>query len=472
MVRSSLLIGLTPLALALTSLPASGQCIRNEVLKIVPQNPSTWMRLGLDLDTANGILVASTFQGYPTYVLRDQGSTWVEEALLPDYESVATDGVRIVGGNRLGFADVYVHDGTSWTIEATLTPVSSPVADFGWAVDIDDDAIIVGAPAFADPSAGAAYLFSRSGSTWSQTGTLDNQGLAEDFGTSVAISGDRIVVGGPMAWPASASPGYARISDHLGSGVFQDQHLHGDNLGDMYGADVAVDGDVALLGSPLDDYGTWLNVGSVDLRTHDGTSFTTEQWLVPPKLGWFEEYGHSVAVNGDFAAGAAPQGSFSITGGGDVSVWRNTGSLWAPYSVLVPQVLDDATWLGSGLAIDGNRVFAGMPNDGPYGGAWFGAILIFDLDALALDVTPESAGPGTLVTALVCGGAPSEFVVLAIVSPGFATFPIAVLDGEGQATYAAAAPPGLAGLTLQLQAYGFYQPGVAGLSNVASLTFL
>src|SRR4030095_4110165 len=101
-----------------------------------------------------------------------------------------------------------------WTQQAYLKASNTGANDqFGWAVGISGDTVVVSANA-EDSSAtgvngnqvdnsltaaGAVYVFTRSGTTWSQQAYLkaSNTGGSDQFGDAVAISGDTVVVGAP-----------------------------------------------------------------------------------------------------------------------------------------------------------------------------------------------------------------------------------------------------------------------------------
>ena len=113
----------------------------------------------------------------------------------PEYDPAA--------GSDAGAAFVYVRAGGVWTWQATLTAADGDAYDqFGTAVALSGDTALVGAPwgdADVDGS-GAAYVFTRTGSTWTQQQKLDLTGEAnfrDKFGDAVALSGDTAVIGAP-----------------------------------------------------------------------------------------------------------------------------------------------------------------------------------------------------------------------------------------------------------------------------------
>jgi hypothetical protein len=109
-----------------------------------------------------------------------------------------------------GAAYVFVREGTTWSQQAYLKASYTGARDlFGFSVGVSGDTVVVGAPQEAssatgdngnpnDNSAGysgAAYLFQRDGTTWSQRAYLkaSNTGPLDNFGNSVAIAGDTLV---------------------------------------------------------------------------------------------------------------------------------------------------------------------------------------------------------------------------------------------------------------------------------------
>src|SRR5688572_28048746 len=94
-----------------------------------------------------------------------------------------------------GLSKVTLAQQSSWTAEeAKLVPEDPDhSASFGEAVDVSGDTAVVGATG-ADPL-GAAYVFVRTGASWSEQQTLVASEATPSFGADVAIAGDRIVVG-------------------------------------------------------------------------------------------------------------------------------------------------------------------------------------------------------------------------------------------------------------------------------------
>ena len=131
----------------------------------------------------------------------------------------------------------------------------APTEDFGVSVAISGDTAIVGGPRAnigANRSQGAAYIFVRNGATWTEQQKLTASDGTEDdfFGESVAISGDTAIIG------AHGNEGAAYIFVRSGATWTKQQKLTGSNdraaLQD-FGFSVAISGDTVIVGQL--DYG-------------------------------------------------------------------------------------------------------------------------------------------------------------------------------------------------------------------------
>ena len=105
--------------------------------------------------------------------------------------------------SRQGSAVIFVRSGNAWVEQQKIIANDGGENDeFGSSVAVSGDTVVVGAVATTlgvNPGPGSAYVFVRSGSVWTQQQKLAaGDGAADDhFGNSVAISGDRVLVGAP-----------------------------------------------------------------------------------------------------------------------------------------------------------------------------------------------------------------------------------------------------------------------------------
>jgi len=131
--------------------------------------------------------------------------------------SVAISGSTAVVGafnknSATGAAYVFARSGTAWSQQAELTAADgAPGDNFGNAIAISGSTAVIGAPG-ENSYTGAAYVFTRSGTIWSQQAKLTASDAAQygHFGWSVAISGSTAIVGAPWN-PAVAAYVFANV---------------------------------------------------------------------------------------------------------------------------------------------------------------------------------------------------------------------------------------------------------------------
>ena len=148
------------------------------------------------------------------------GSTWTKQSKLTALDearvsffgiSVSVDGDTAAVGAGSGSPYVFVRSGTTWTQQQKLAATDGFRGDlFGRSVSIDGDAVLVGAPGDDDngPTSGSAYLFVRSGTTWSERDKFiasDGEGgdefgfvQGDRLGWSVSVDGDSSLVAAPL----------------------------------------------------------------------------------------------------------------------------------------------------------------------------------------------------------------------------------------------------------------------------------
>lgn len=229
--------------------------------------------------------------------------------------AVAISGDRLVvgaerEGGAVGAAYVLEFDETAgWVEQAKLEASDGGVGDqFGISVAISGDRIVVGARGDDDngTDAGAAYVYEADGNGgWTETKLLASDLEAGWFGHSVAISGDRIVVG---AFRSDLSPGAAYVYEPDGSGGWAETKIMAsdgqDN--DQFGISVAVSGDRIVVGADFNHTELEDNAGAAYVYEADGSG----DWTETAKLTESEEeagfFGHVVAVSGDRTVVGAP----------------------------------------------------------------------------------------------------------------------------------------------------------------------
>lgn len=275
-------------------------------------------------------------------------------------QSVAVSGDSVVVGtyeaeHREGdprTVYVFVRNGTAWTLQASLTASNTEAGDgFGDAVAISGDTLVVGAPIEdsgatgvngdetdnSAPGSGAAYVFVRSGTDWTQQAYLkaSNTGEEDWFGWSVAVSGDTAVVGadgedgsatrvnGDETDDSSPDSGAAYVFHRSGTTWVQQAYLKASNTAEGDGFGVLVD--------------------------------VSEDTLVVAAWGEDSSVG---GVNGDETDDAAPES-------GAAYVFRRTGATWTQQAYLKASHPEAEDYFGTGtsVAVSGDIVVIGAWGD-------------------------------------------------------------------------------------------------------------
>jgi hypothetical protein len=311
-----------------------------------------------------------------------------------------------------GSAFVFVQSGSSWSQQQKLTSLDAATGDaFGSAVAASGDTTVIGAPnddTMAGNNAGSGYVFTRSGTTWTQQGVLTALDAAADdfFGISVALENNRTVLGAPTR-------NSAYIFDRTGSFWTQQARLKvGDATGaDALGAAVAVSSDTVLLGAPGDDTRAGSNAGTafVFVRSdldccepgdpNNPASWCQQARLSPGDAAVNDFFGRPVAIQGNTAAiGAQGDDSPAGTDTGAVYIFTRTGTVWSMEARLTSPDGSAFDTLGSSVALlgSGDRLATGAIGDDTVAGQDAGSVCIFGRTGgrwsqLARIVAPDGA---------------------------------------------------------------------------------
>ena len=256
--------------------------------------------------------------------------------------------------------------------------------DFGAAVAVEGNVAVVGAPEDDDDgsSSGAAYVFRFDGSGWAQEQKLtasDGQSF-DDYGFAVAVSGDTIVVGAPRDDTAAGDrAGSAYVYRFDGKSWNEEDHLFAMDAGgdDRFGHSVSIDDDTILVGAINHDDGA-SNAGAGYVFTRAGMRWSQQDELTAAEpMGTSPQLGHSASLDGDVAVlGAwqfAPGGMFSV---GAAYVFRRSGMSWSAEQTLIATDAADFRWFGQSVSVSGTTIAVGAFGDraddlSESGGAYF-----------------------------------------------------------------------------------------------------
>ena len=252
-------------------------------------------------------------------------------------ESVAISGDTAIAGaifdGLAGSAYVFVRDGGAWPLQVKLTPSDLVTeSDFGWSVAVDGDTAVIGAPSDGD---GSAYVFVQSGGVWTEQAKLVPIEPAPEgqFGMSVSVSGDTAVVGGlfgEFVDPNFQNFGAAYVFVRSGGSWSQQDKVRavGASFGVEFGISLAVSDDTLVVGAPSD------GDGSAYVFVRSGGSWDLQEKLTASDPSEGDEFGCSVALDGDTAVVGAPADGI----GKGAYVFVRSGVTWDQQDKLTPSV--------------------------------------------------------------------------------------------------------------------------------------
>ena len=294
--------------------------------------------------------------------------------------ATAVVGAPDQGSARTGAAYVFTRNGREWIEQYTLEPSTSPEnlesLKFGWEVAISGDTIIVGAPSNEQtpiPRPGRAFVFVRTGDTWAQQAELTpSDGRDNDvFGWDVAISGDTAVVGaiGSAVAPA-VGPGAAYVFTRTGDTWTERATLtpSDGSADDKFGNSVGLAGDTLVVSALNDDVGVAVDQGSAYVFTGTGSTWTEQAKLVAADGSALDGLGFSIAISDDtLVAGAFFDDIGLNPKQGSAYVFTRTGTSWTQQAKLTAPDGAAGDLFGRAVSVDGDTVVVGAQFDEPFG---------------------------------------------------------------------------------------------------------
>lgn len=252
---------------------------------------------------------------------------------------------------------------------------TSEEALFGSSVAVDGDTLVVGAP--GDGGSGAAYVFKLGASGWTEQAYLkaSNAQTGNQFGRSVSISGDTLVVGAPGENGGGTGAGAAYVFVRNGNTWSQHAFLKASNVeaGDVFGAAVSISENTVMVGAPGEDDGG-INAGAAYVFLRNGANWTQQAYLKALNAEADDQFGTSVSISGDSAAVGAPHedgGSFGINGvvdnnkpnSGAAYVFLRTGSAWSQQAYVKASNPDNGDFFGRSVSLDGDTLAVGATHE-------------------------------------------------------------------------------------------------------------
>ncbi len=338
--------------------------------------------------------------------------------------SVSIDGdTTIIGapekteGNNFssGAAYIYVRSGSAWAFQQKLTAqLSDGVsdfefrADFGYAVDVDGDTVVVGAR-FKDENgnenAGAAYIYTRSNNTWTlqqklTAQTINGADLEEGaaFGRAVRVDGDTIAVGAFGKDEGSGDGDGAVYIYTRSNGMWsiQQKLIAQTDIGTPdpevsagFGYSLDLSADTVVVGAYRRDGSTAFQGGAAYVYTRSADTWTIQQKLLPQTTNGEDDqdtlsnFGSSVAIDGNTVVVGATGRREGLLAVGAAYVYTRSADTWTIQQRLFAETdsgpdTQDGARFGYTVSVSGETVAIGAPFQDEGGPTDTGVVYVYD----------------------------------------------------------------------------------------------
>lgn len=328
--------------------------------------------------------------------------------------AVAIDGHRALVGSEnhqkafgAGAGLLYERTAGGWVLADTLFAAQPEHgADLGASVALEGDRAVLGAPGNS-LDVGKVLVFERTAGGWVEVDQLHPAGpeTVRGFGTSVEVSGDRILVGAVHSGGGMA----AYVFDRGPAGWSQTARLVGTGAEQANGYDhgIALDGDRAVVAVPYESPGR-----AFVFELAGGTWVQTK--VLFGSGDPLHEFGSAVDVRGDrIAVGGVDLSSFGIAEE-YVEVFRANGADWVTEALVPRETNASITGFGRDVALWRDSILVGSPADAaPDYDA--GGVHVFNLPRRVRSIcaaSPNSTGSPAALT-IGCGASPTELALAA-----------------------------------------------------------
>lgn len=336
--------------------------------------------------STNGISLTSSAESSSytseTKLVVDDGAIgdYYGRAIASEHDTVVVGAPNASGlGYLSGAAYVFVRQGTGWSLQQKLTASdAAPYGFFGTSVAVSGDTIVVGA--YGDRNAGdysgAAYVFVRDGETWTEQQKLvgSENSTNDSFGLSVSVEGETVVVGAfgdtdTSFWAVGSAYVFTRDD-----GVWtQRQKLRASDAApdSNFGISVGLSGDSLVVGAFGNSaFGYYSGAAYVFVKGQGG--WTEQQKLTARDSAASLQFGYRVAISGDTVVVCAPGEARGTHTQGGAYVFERKGTTWAEQKKLFAKNARNFGGFGISIAIHGDTIAVGNPDDDEaayYGGS-------------------------------------------------------------------------------------------------------
>ncbi|QDU84218.1 hypothetical protein Pla163_13250 [Planctomycetes bacterium Pla163] len=498
---------------ALLAAPLTAQTTVHVDFEFTPNTPASSERFGQSLDMDGGLAIVgapenSEFAGAggAAYAfVREPDGTWTEEAAFdvvnPGFFQRLGSNVAISGG-RVALAapttqqrvELYRRSAPGiWVPDGVILPPATDVVEFGSSVALDGDRLAIGTTGsgFLGLGPGRAYIYERAGGgNWFLASTITSGigGNFQGFASEMRFQGDRLAIGSSGDTTAGVdAAGAVYMVERQSNGTWLPTDVVREpvlEVGGRFGCSVALDGDRLVVGA----YGA--DISATDMgEVHVFTRQPDATWLhetefTASDVADGDSFGETLDVyDGRLVVGSPGAESNGIPAGAAYLFERRADGTWFESARIELETPVSFDGLGSGvstsIALDGEQVLLGtrVRND------FQGGVQVLDLgtllharsqisvaaggsQSLSLRAGVERAGDVYLMLGSLTGTSPAvplgggvelplvpdayTDLCVAVSAPLAAPFGVLGPDGEAQSAFVLppAAAAGFTGLTV------------------------
>ncbi|MBK9216886.1 MAG: VCBS repeat-containing protein [Chloracidobacterium sp.] len=278
-------------------------------------------------------------------------------------------------GRKKDTVYVYINNGSNWVLQQILVPNDEPTPLFGHgygeSVALENNRLVVGAryKSVDNIQCGAAYVYLRTGSIWSQEMRISPSDPTHgaEFGGAVSMHSERIVVG---ARATSSHRGAAYIFDRFPTWTERAKIVDpGGSAGDEFGRSVAIHFNLVVVGAPGDTVSGNTNRGSALIFERSGQNWPLRQKIISSIGAADEKFGSAVDVVNEVVAIGAPGTMINGEARGRAYIFALQGGTWVQNAMLWDPSASPNYYSrqGGSIAISDSSVASGsIGNGGAY----------------------------------------------------------------------------------------------------------
>ena len=296
-------------------------------------------------------------------------------------------------GAATGAVYVFERESSGWVQRSKLIGSRAQDLDrFGESLDLDGTRLAIGSPDddAAGDDVGAVYLFERTAGGWKEQSIVESPGafVGGRFGSAVAIEGETLAISAP--WHSTALPRSGVVQlyswSDSGSSATWEHELQLEPATPAahqnFGRTLALEGDTLVVGTP----GAQANgpfSGKITIVEREGGVWGEATDLTPQGCVAYDRFGSSLSLRGQRLAVGAPGDASTIEAGGQVWLYERTGSTWLQLNRFGVLSTAPAASSGQSCRLTEHRLIVGAPSDSS-SSVNRGSVAIWSLEELPL----------------------------------------------------------------------------------------